>query len=105
MSVADCEHTSIFAACQGFPQHVGRHTLSRILGPQSTVHLAPGPRLPDLRQQAGVRYGQHVSVFSVLQLREPLDMKGIRLVVEWRQRVAGRAEPGSGPALILARDF
>ncbi len=41
----------------------------------------------------------------VLQLREPLDMKGIRLVVEWRQRVAGRAEPGSGPALILARDF
>jgi hypothetical protein len=30
---------------------------------------------------------------------------GLRLGAEWRQRVAGKAKPGSGPALSLGADF
>ena len=29
----------------------------------------------------------------------------MRVHLDWRQRVAGNAEPGSGPALTLAADF
>ena len=29
----------------------------------------------------------------------------MRVDVDWRQRLAGRAEPGSGPAITLAADF
>jgi len=29
----------------------------------------------------------------------------IRIHLDWRQRVAGNAEPGSGPAVTLAGDF
>jgi hypothetical protein len=29
----------------------------------------------------------------------------VRVHVDWRQRVAGNALPGSGPALTLAGDF
>ena len=29
----------------------------------------------------------------------------MRVHLDWRQRVAGKAEPGSGPALTLAADF
>ena len=31
--------------------------------------------------------------------------RGMRVHVDWRQRVAGSAAPGSGPALTLAADF
>jgi hypothetical protein len=29
----------------------------------------------------------------------------MRVDLDWRQRLAGQAEPGSGPALTLAGDF
>jgi len=29
----------------------------------------------------------------------------IRIHADWRQRLAGKADPGSGPALTLAADF
>ena len=38
-------------------------------------------------------------------LRLPLGDMGIRLALGWRQRIAGSAEPGSGPALTLGADF
>lgn len=31
--------------------------------------------------------------------------QGLRLSAEWRQRIAGRARPGSGPAVTLGADF
>jgi hypothetical protein len=34
-----------------------------------------------------------------------IGMRNLRLTVDWRQRVAGRARPGSGPALTLGGDF
>jgi hypothetical protein len=38
-------------------------------------------------------------------LRLPLGDMGIRLALGWRHRIAGSAEPGSGPALTLGADF
>lgn len=35
----------------------------------------------------------------------PMAGKTIRIAVDWRQRVAGTARPGSGPALTLGSDF
>lgn len=38
-------------------------------------------------------------------LRLPVAQRAIALALDWRQRVAGAARPGSGPALTLASDF
>lgn len=38
-------------------------------------------------------------------VRIPIGRTGVRASAEWRFRVAGDAEPGSGPALTLATDF
>lgn len=40
-----------------------------------------------------------------LRLRLPLSRANARLSVEWRQRIAGQAAPGSGLAVTLASDF
>jgi hypothetical protein len=38
-------------------------------------------------------------------LRLPFDGRNLTLSADWRQRLAGNARPGSGPALTLATDF
>lgn len=40
-----------------------------------------------------------------LQVRLPLPQIAARLAVEWRERIAGDARPGSGLAITLAADF
>lgn len=40
-----------------------------------------------------------------LQLRLPLPQTSARIAVEWRERIAGNARPGSGLAVTLAADF
>ena len=40
-----------------------------------------------------------------LAARLPLGRKHVRLTVDWRQRLAGDARPGSGPALSIGTDF
>jgi hypothetical protein len=39
------------------------------------------------------------------ELRLPIAGERVRLGVEWRERVAGNARPGSGPALTIGADF
>ena len=51
----------------------------------------PGARRLDIGPSAAVRL--------------PLPGGGARLQLDWRQRIGGRARPGSGPALTLASDF
>jgi hypothetical protein len=46
-----------------------------------------------------------VDVGPQLVLRVPVARGGLRLGAEWRERVAGNARPGSGPALSLGADF
>ncbi len=40
-----------------------------------------------------------------LTLAVPVRRATLRLMVDWRERVAGRARPGAGPALTLGTDF
>lgn len=40
-----------------------------------------------------------------LQVRLPLPQNNARLSIEWRERIAGQARPGSGLAITLAADF
>ncbi|MCF8707284.1 bacteriophage N4 adsorption protein A [Rhizorhapis sp. SPR117] len=40
-----------------------------------------------------------------LSARVPLGGSYARVALEWRERIAGSARPGSGPALVLAADF
>ena len=40
-----------------------------------------------------------------VQFRLPLRQVGARIAVEWRERIAGDARPGSGLAITLAADF
>lgn len=46
-----------------------------------------------------------VDIGPSVALRLPRLGRGSRLQLDWRERVAGRASPGSGPALTLAADF
>jgi hypothetical protein len=39
------------------------------------------------------------------ELRLPIASERVRLGLEWRERIAGNARPGSGPALTLGADF
>jgi hypothetical protein len=52
--------------------------------------------------QRGVR---RLDLGPAVTFAVPLGKRPLRLSVEWRQRVAGNARPGSGPALTLGRDF
>jgi len=41
----------------------------------------------------------------MIEMRLPIKNNNTRLIIEWRQRVAGRARPGSGISATLASDF
>lgn len=51
------------------------------------------------------RDAQRLDVGPTLGIALPLADRRVRLSLDWRQRVAGRAVPDSGPALTLAGDF
>jgi hypothetical protein len=55
---------------------------------------------------AGVQPGvARVDIGPQLVARLPAAGRTVRLSAEWRQRIAGRADPPSGPALTLGLDF
>ncbi|MGA1798359.1 hypothetical protein VH567_06215 [Sphingomonas sp. 4RDLI-65] len=52
-------------------------------------------------QRAAARFDIGPSIVATL----PVQHKTIRLTLDWRERVAGDARPGSGPALSIGSDF
>ena len=40
-----------------------------------------------------------------LAMRLPVGTRALRMTADWRQRIAGAARPGSGPALSIGSDF
>lgn len=54
---------------------------------------------------AGQRGAARADVGPSIGLAVPVAGRGVRLSLDWRQRVAGRARPGSGPALSIGSDF
>jgi len=70
--------------------------LRRPLGPVEIGAGAWGAAQPGA---ARLDIGPHVS------MRLPIERANLRVSADWRFRVAGRAVPGSGPALTLGADF
>jgi hypothetical protein len=46
-----------------------------------------------------------VDVGPTMGMRVPVGTRAFRLTLDWRERVAGKASPGSGPAFSLGTDF
>ncbi len=62
-------------------------------------------RLGDGSWGAAQRGVQRLDVGPTLVASVPLGAAPVRIALDWRQRVAGRARPGSGIALTLGSDF
>lgn len=52
-------------------------------------------------QRAAARFDVGPSVVATV----PIARKSLRLTLDWRERIAGNARPGSGPALSIGSDF
>ena len=48
---------------------------------------------------------QRLDIGPSLGVRIPVAGKAIRASLDWRQRIAGNARPGSGPVLVIGGDF
>jgi hypothetical protein len=48
---------------------------------------------------------QRLDIGPSLGVRVPVAGKSLHLSLDWRQRVAGNARPGSGPVLVIGSDF
>ena len=51
------------------------------------------------------RGAARLDIGPTLAVAVPVAGKTLRLTLDWRERVAGRAKPGSGPALTVGTDF
>lgn len=69
------------------------------LAPGLELHLGGGAWAGGQRDAARLDLGPRLS------LHGRIGQAGARLSLDWRLRVAGRADPGSGPALTLAASF
>ena len=69
--------------------------------------VAAGKRIDlGLGAWGGAQKGaMRVDVGPTIGVTLPVERRTLRLSVDWRQRVAGDARPGSGPALSLGTDF
>lgn len=74
----------------------GAVQLRRPIGPVEIGAGAWGAAQPGTER---LDIGPHVS------MRLPIERANLRVSADWRFRVAGRAAPGSGPALTLGADF
>lgn len=54
---------------------------------------------------AAQRGAERLDVGPTLGLAVPIGGRTVRVALDWRERVAGRSRPGSGPALSVGADF
>ena len=54
---------------------------------------------------AAQRDAQRLDIGPSATLAVPVGQSAVRVALDWRQRVAGGARPGSGPALTIGSDF
>lgn len=54
---------------------------------------------------AGQRGAARADIGPTIGVAVPIAGRSVRLALDWRHRVAGRARPGSGPALSIGSDF
>ncbi len=77
----------------------------RVLRPLSGTQLSAGGGVWSGGQRGAVRLDVGPRVELRGMLGPPTRRIGVRVGVDWRFRVAGKAEPGSGPALTVAAGF
>jgi hypothetical protein len=75
--------------------------LTHPLGTVATARLDIGIGTWASAQRAAERFDIGPSVVATL----PIAHKSLRLTLDWRERIAGGARPGSGPALSIGSDF
>lgn len=73
------------------------HPIGRIAG----GHVDVGIGAWGSAQRAASRFDIGPSIVATL----PIAHKSLRLTLDWRERVAGTARPGSGPAMSIGTDF
>ena len=83
------------------PYADGAVRATRAVAESGSVHLALGGGIWAAAQRDAARFDIGPSVTAAL----PLGKQSVRLALDWRQRVAGDARPGSGLALTLGSDF
>ena len=79
----------------------GAARATRTLAASGSVRLALGGGVWGAAQRDAARFDIGPSATLAL----PLGKQNVRLALDWRQRVAGDARPGSGLALTLGSDF
>ena len=88
-----------FADRDGFAD--GALRIDRALAERSGWRISAG-----IGAWGGIQPGaRRLDVGPLVSARFPLADRALRLSLEWRQRVAGNARPGSGPAATLAFDY
>jgi hypothetical protein len=71
------------------------------LGALARVRIDIGIGAWGSAQRAAERFDIGPSIVATV----PIARKTIRLTLDWRERIAGAARPGSGPALSIGSDF
>lgn len=69
-------------------------------------------RAGDIRLDIGIgawgsaqRAAERLDVGPSIGVAIPVEARSLRVNLDWRQRIAGKAHPGSGPALSIGADF
>jgi hypothetical protein len=83
------------------PYADGAVRATRTVAEGGSVHLALGGGVWAAAQRDAARFDIGPSATLAL----PLGKQSVRLALDWRQRIAGDARPGSGLALTLGSDF
>lgn len=83
------------------PYADGAARLTRRVGGAGPLRLAVGAGLWGAAQRDATR----LDVGPSVTLGVPIRGRSVRIALDWRQRVAGDARPGSGLALTLGGDF
>ena len=83
------------------PYADGAARLTRRVGGAGPLRLAVGAGLWGAAQRDATR----LDVGPSVTLGVPIRGRSVRMALDWRQRVAGDARPGSGLALTLGGDF
>ncbi|MBC9034404.1 hypothetical protein IAG41_18605 [Sphingomonas sp. JC676] len=83
------------------PYADGAARATRVVAERGGVRLSLGAGAWGAAQ----RDAQRLDLGPSATLGLPLGRQNVRLALDWRQRVAGDARPGSGPALTIGSDF
>jgi hypothetical protein len=98
------------------PFRIDAYAQAGIVGARSRDGFADGSLRVSLPLGGRIRFGAgawaaaqpglaRLDLGPQAALRLPVAGRSVTLAADWRVRVAGNAEPGSGPTLTLATDF